>query len=176
MGSWDLEKILLAFLGALIVAGIGVSFWQRSEAARLEQGMDLSERQLATIGKRFNEIEALKRDIKDDKVADGTLRPLAYFEEQMRRNQMSPADFRIGPRNSQPGDGFKDTVWEFRPQDNNRDFQRQELATFMLYVERDANTIKVSRMVLESSRRRGASPDDWTARREFTHREADTEF
>lgn len=176
MGTWDLEKILLAFLGALILAGLGVGFWQRSEAARLEQGLPTAERQLASIGRKFNEIELLKRDLLEDQVAGGTLRPAPYFENQMRQNRMSPSDFRIDPRPSQPYSGYKDTVWEFKPQDTNRDFQRQELATFMLYVERDANTIKVSRIVLEKSRRRGSGDDDWTARLEFTHREADIEL
>jgi hypothetical protein len=176
MGSWDLEKILLAFLGVLIVAGLGVGFWQRSEASRLEAGLPTAERQLAEIGRRFNEIELLKRDLQEDKVAGGNQRPAPYFEEQMRQNRMSPSDFRIDPRPPSPGAGFVDTVWEFKPQDTNRDFQRQELATFMLYVERDANTIKVSRIVLEESRRRGSGDDDWTARIEFTHREADSEL
>ncbi|MCB9898094.1 MAG: hypothetical protein H6825_08825 [Planctomycetes bacterium] len=168
----DLEKVVLGFMGLLIVGGIGVTIWQRNEADELKQRMATSERQLVEIGRRYVELTTLKTEIDRDLILKGELRPLPYFENQMRKNGIKAGDLTIAPGNTEQLAGYKDTVWELRSTNRNRNFGRREIANFLLFVENEANTLKVSRLTLDHSSARDAGPDDWSPRIWVTQREA----
>ena len=170
--SLDLEKIVLGFMGVLIVAGVGVTIWQRGEAESLTKAMPTSERQLVEIGRRFIELQTLKQEFDRDVILKGELRPLPYFEAQMRKNGIKAGDLTIAPGNTEQLSGYQDTIWELRSTNRNRNFGRQEIASFLLFVENEANTLKVSRLTLEHSSSRDAGPDDWTPRIWVTERKA----
>lgn len=170
--SFDLEKAVLGLMTVLIVAGIGVTIWQQRYASELARDLPAAERQLVEIGRRFLETATLRQEFDRDVVAKGALRPLPYFENQMRKNGIKAGDLTIVQGNAEQYDGYTDTVWELRSTNRNRRFQRREVANFLLFVENEANTLKVSRLTLEQSGARDAGPDDWTPRIWVTHREA----
>lgn len=168
--QWDFEKGLLAAMAALILAGVGVIFWQRSVAADLSTRLPTSERQLTRIGRRAGEIEQLKEAIKQDQIARGS-KPFEYLETQMTASRIG-RKFQIMTRPEQKFTDYVDTVYELTPRDGGIDFDRQAIATFLLYIEGNTTLMKVTRVRLDLSTRGGAGSDAWKPRFEITERRA----
>jgi hypothetical protein len=168
--EWDFEKGLLAFMALLILAGVGVIFWQRSIAKELEARQPVAESQLARIGETAQEIQVLRIAINDDEAIE--MRPFDYLEDRMVESRIgknfstSPGSGAVDPN------GFTDTVWVLKPKKTGLDFDRRALAVFMIHIEAKTTIMKVTRLKLDASTRRGAGPDDWKPLIEVTERRA----
>ncbi len=169
--EWDFEKGLLAFMAVLILAGVGVIIWQRGVADELNAALPRAENRLAQIGRTAGEILALRVAIRDDDVAQG-MQAFAYLESQMVKSKIGKK-FDIGPGSEDEQDGYTDTVYTLRPSQANMDFNREELAVFLLHVEAKTTLMKITRIKLDISNRRGATSDDWKPLFEITERRAD---
>ena len=170
--DWDFEKGLLAFMAVLILAGIGVIIWQRGVADDLVRRHPISEGQLAKIGETTKEIHALRAAIQDDEMAKG-MEPFVYLEQQMVESLIGKK-FRITPRTPSKEEGYEDTVWELKPEQNSLDFERRALGVFLIHIEAKTTLMKVTRIKLDVSNRRGATSDDWKPLIEVTERRAST--
>lgn len=168
--EWDFEKGLLAFMALLILGGVGVIFWQRGVAEDLTQKLPIAESQLAFIGKTANEIHALRLAIRDDEMAGG-MEPFNYLESQEVKSKIGKK-FRISPGSKEDFGSHWDQVWELKPTQTNLDFDRQALGTFLIHIEAKTTLMKVTRIKLDLSNRRGASTDDWKPLIEVTERRA----
>jgi len=168
--DWDFEKGLLAFMAVLIVAGVGVIFWQRGVATDLIGRQQTAESQLARIGRTTQEIHALRSAIDDDEVAKG-LGSFEYLEQQMVESLIGKK-FKISNREGPEQDGYQDVVWELRPNQTSLDFERRALGVFLIHIEAKTTLMKVTRIKVDVSNRRGASSDDWKPIIEVTERKA----
>jgi len=168
--EWDFEKGLLAFMALLILAGIGVIVWQRGRAADLVAAQPRAENQLASIGATTHEVHKLRRALLDDEMAQG-MQPFDFLEKQMVETKIGK-EFRMEPATPTNHDGYRDTVWELTPQGTAKDFDRNRLGTFLLHIEGKTTLMKVTRIKLDESNRRGASSDDWKPTIEVTERRA----
>ncbi len=168
--AWDFEKGLLAFMALLIVGGVGVIIWQRSVAEDLMRQLPRAENQLAHIGQTVYETLALRGAIRDDEMASG-MRPFEYLESQMVKSKIGKK-FSIAKRNTDDRGGYSDTTWELKPTSANTDFDRQTLGIFLIYIEAKTTLMKVSRIKLDLSTRRGATVDDWKPLIEVVERRA----
>jgi len=155
--NWDFEKGLLVAMLALVLAGLGIIFWQRSATEDLVRQMRSSEDKLAWIGKRTQQIDALTQAIYNDPVAKGT-RHLEYLEEQMVKSQIGKL-FRVTPQKAVEYDGYVDTPIEMQPRDSQTYFDRGRLGSFLLYIERNTSRIKVTRLRLNTPD--AAGKDNW---------------
>lgn len=168
--EWDFEKGLLAFMAALILGGVGVIIWQRSTAEELSAALPTAESQLAFIGKTATEIYALRAAIRDDEIAGG-MKPFDYIESQEVKSKIGKK-FRIDPGSVDDYDTYWDKVWSLKPTQSNFDFDRETLGVFLIYVEAKTTLMKITRIKLDASTRRGATDDDWSPLIEVTERRA----
>jgi hypothetical protein len=170
--EWDFEKGLLAFMALLILGGIGVIAWQRGVAEDLNERLPTAENQLAFIGQSANEIHALRVAIRDDEMAGG-MEPFDYLELQEQTSKIGKK-FRISPGTEEKLESYSDTLWELKPTQANLDFSRQVLGTFLIHIEAKTTLMKITRIKLDVSTRRGATADDWRPLIEVTERRATT--
>jgi hypothetical protein len=168
--EWDFEKGLLAFMALLILGGVGVIFWQRGIAEDLSKKLPTAESQLAFIGKTANEIHALRLAIRDDEMAGG-MQPFDYLEAQQVASKIGKK-FRISPGTEEDHGSYTDQLWELTPTQTIMDFDRQELGTFLIHIEAKTTLMKVTRIKLDLSNRRGATSDDWKPKIQVTERRA----
>jgi len=79
--DWDFERGVLAFMGLLIVAGLGFIVWQTTSAEALQGRIGSAESQLKQIGELANQVIALQLELADDDVASNRFGPYAYIEQ-----------------------------------------------------------------------------------------------
>jgi hypothetical protein len=170
--GWDFERGVLAFMAVLVLAGVGFIFWQQSEASTLQQKLGSAESQLKQIGQIADQVLTLQKEIAEDVVASGKLGSFAYIERQ-------EVDSKIGKKfNSQtpvtdahPSDGYQDTKYTLQVAQQDFDFDRQEIAHFLLYLEGNTTRMKVTHLTLDLSTRKGADKDTWKPRITITDRQ-----
>ncbi len=169
--SWDFERGVLAFMLILILAGTGFIVWQDHLADSLQGRLGVAESQLKQIGELATQVFDLQRELADDVLANEKLGPYAYIEQQ-------EVDSRIGKRfNNQtpvttphPSDGYEDVAYTLNVAQQDFDFDRREIAQFLLYVEGNTTRMKVTHITLDLSQRRGAVKDSWKPRFTITDR------
>lgn len=157
--NWDVEKGLLAFMLVIILGMVGVIFWQRSIHAELLDGMPGAERQLADVGRRYQENHILDKELADDSVAMGT-KPIEYLYTQMTKSGIGKNSFKLdSPKNPTSYDGYVDEDLELKPSTGVKSFSREAIARFLLFVEANTSRMKVTKLRLTMDRG-GATPDD----------------
>ena len=170
--DWDFEKGLLAFMALLIVGGVGVIFWQRGIADELSSSQRTAEGQLALIGSTTREIHELRNAILEDEVAGG-MRPFDFLEKQMVESLIGKKFGISSPRVVEPPDGgYVDKTYSLKPNQSKDEFDRRALAVFLIHIEAKTTLMKVTRLKLDVSTRRGATSDDWKPLIEVTERRA----
>ena len=126
--DWDVEKVLLLVMAALILAGVGFIFVKRAEIEEMTLAMPTAEDQLARIGKRYQEIDLLEREFLADEMAKGA-RPIDYLYTQMTDSGIGKRAFSIeSPSSSNPYDGYEDSDYELRVKQGEKAFERQAIA------------------------------------------------
>jgi hypothetical protein len=170
--DWDVEKVLLVVMALLILGGVGFIFFKQSEIDDMVAAMPTAEEQLARIGMRYREIDQLERDMKNDEIAKGA-RPVEYFGAMMKGSGIGQVFSIESPRDGSANnyDGYSDSDWELRVKSGKRSFSRQEVATFLIYIESKTNRMKVSRLRLSKDMSKGAAQDDWEPMITVTNRE-----
>jgi len=157
MGRWDFERGMLAFMALLILGGLGFVYWMDGRADELSSRLPTAENQLSEIGAFTDEVymlEAEKR--RDGAVEKGAY---AYLEEMMVKSRIGK-NFHIPTPSKREHEGYKDTLYALSPRQG-EDFSRYYIGQFMLYVEGNTNRMKVTRLKLNKSSRKGAGEDDW---------------
>ena len=157
MRNWDFERWMLTFMAVLILGGLGFVYWMDSRADELAKRLPSAESQLSQIGAFTDEIymlEAEKR--RDGAVEKGAY---AYLEEMMVKGRMGK-NFQIPKPSTREHGSYKDTLYVLSPRQG-EDYSRYYIGQFMLYVEGNTNRMKVTRLKLSKSSRKGAGPDDW---------------
>jgi hypothetical protein len=169
--SGDFERVLLALLVAMILAGAGFILWQRSVADELRSSFGTAERQLTEIGELAEEIIRLQEEMRGDALASERTGPLPYIEEQMTRSRIG-RKFAIAPplTEAHESDGFEDTRFVLTPAQADYDFSRQDIANFLLHIEGNTTRMKATRIKLDLSTRKGAGPDTWKPQFTITDR------
>jgi hypothetical protein len=169
--GWDFERGVLAFMGLLIVAGIGFIVWQTTKAEALQGRMGAAESQLKQIGVLANQVIALQSELNEDDVAGGRLGPYAYIEQQMVNSKIGKRFNQQTPVASQhPQEGYEDIAYTLNVAQPDFDFSRREVAQFLLYVEGNTTRMKVTHVTLDRSQRKGADSDAWKPRFTITDR------
>jgi len=160
--EWDVEKGLLAFMLVLILAVVGVIFWQHSQASELEAAMPMAEKQLAEIGLLYTKNHILQQEIERDEIAQGA-QPFTYISEQARKSNIGAKAFSIdSPDNSDNQGTYQDDDWELKPQGASKSFSREAIARFLLMVESYSNRMRVTRLRLTADQSKNARPDMWS--------------
>jgi hypothetical protein len=160
--QWDFERSVLALMVVLILGGTAYIFWQRSVAADLRSSLGTAERQLTQIGELAQDVLDLQGDMAKDAVANGSLGPFAYIEKQEVDSHIGKK-FNIAPPTPEPhlSDGYEDTRFLLTVALPDYDFTRQEIANFLLFIEGNSARMRVTRIRLDLSTRKGAGKDVW---------------
>ena len=166
--DWDFERWVLALMTLLIVCGLGFIFWQHSERDALRASLAASEKQMRDLGTLVGEIQELQLDMAADSIASGT-GPYAYIDQQMTDSRIGKKFNILTPQEDRQKD-FVDMRYGLQPAMPDYDFSRNEIANFLLYIEGNTTRMKVTRVRLELSTRRGAGKDAWKPQFTFTDR------
>jgi hypothetical protein len=170
--KWDFERGVLAFMGVLIVGGVGFIFWQDAEASSLQKKLGTAEKQLTQLGEVGAQVQALQKDISNDVVASGTLGPFEYLEKQMVSSKIGKKFNNQTPvKESHPAEGYEDTKYTLQVAQQDFDFDRNEIGNFLLYIEGNTTRMKVTHITLDVSQRKGADRDSWKPRVTITDRQ-----
>lgn len=173
--EWDVEKGLLVVMTVLILAGVGFIVVKRSEISELTTALPTAENQLARIGKRYQEVALLEREVKADDMAQGA-RPIDYLYTQMTNSGIGKRAFTIeAPSNADKYTGYTDADWELRVKQGEKAFGRKAIATLLLYIEGNTNRMKVTRLRLTKDMSKGAEEDSWEPIITITDRSATAE-
>ena len=169
--DWDFERWVLALMAVLILVGAGFILWQNSERDTLKSRLASSEGQMRELGRLIDEIFALQEDMNADIIASGKVGPYAYIDQQMVDSRIGKK-FNIGTpqEDRNPADHYVDTHFPLAPALPDYDFSRNEIANFLLYIEGNTTRMKVTRIRLELSTRRGAGSDAWKPQFTLTDR------
>jgi hypothetical protein len=160
--QWDFERAVLAFMFVLIVGGTGYILWQQSAAGELKRSLGAAERQLTEIGELAQDVIDLQEEMGDDVIASGRLGPFAYIEKQEVDSRIGKK-FNIAPPTPEqhPSEGYEDTRFVLTVALPDYDFTRREIANFLLYIEGNSARMRVTRIRLDLSTRKGAGSDIW---------------
>jgi hypothetical protein len=177
----DVERVVLGVMLLLILGGVGFIFYQRSAAEELQKGMSAAERNLSQIGVLTDEVLLLQEELADDRVASG-MAPYAYIEQQMVETRIGKTSFSIAPPQEDRNDskGYIDTRFlltaaaQLAAQGRD-EFTREDLATFLLFIEGKTTRMKVTSIKLDRSTRSGAGTDAWKPRFTITDRRPSTQ-
>jgi hypothetical protein len=171
-GKWDFERGVLVFMALLILGGVGFIIWQDSEASALQKKLAAAEKQLTQIGEVGQQVQALQKDIGEDVLASGKIGSFDYIERQMvsskigkKFNQQTPV------KETHASDGYEDTKFTLQVAQQDYDFDRQQIANFLLYIEGNTTRMKVTHITLDVSQRKGADRDSWKPRFTITDRQ-----
>jgi hypothetical protein len=170
--KWDFERGVLAFMGVLILGGVGFIFWQQAEASELQKKLGTAEKQLAQIGEVGNQVRELQKEIAADTVASGTTGPFEYLEKQMVSSKIGKKfNLQTPIKEPHPSEGYEDTKYTMQVAQQDFDFGRDEIANFLLYIEGNTTRMKVTHITLDVSQRKGADRDSWKPRLTVTDRQ-----
>jgi hypothetical protein len=172
----DVERVVLAVMLLLILGGVGFIMYQRSAADELRAGLSGAERYLSQIGVLTDEVLLLQEELAEDRVASG-MAPYAYIEQQMVETRIGKTSFSIAPPGEDKNEakGYIDTrfLLTTAPQlaaQGRDEFTREDLATFLLWIEGNTTRMKVTNIKLDRSTRTGAAADAWKPRFTITDR------
>ncbi|MHC5211026.1 MAG: hypothetical protein ACYTG2_09940 [Planctomycetota bacterium] len=172
----DVERVVLIVMVALILGGVGFIMYQRSAAEELSRAMSGAERNLSQIGVLTDEVLLLQEELAEDEVASGTA-PFAYIETQMVATRIGKTSFSIAPpqEDRNESDGYIDTKFRLTTAaqlaaQGRDEFTREDLATFLLFIEGKTTRMKVTSIKLDRSMRSGAGTDAWKPRFTITDR------
>ncbi len=170
--KWDFERGVLAFMGVLILGGVGFIFWQDAEASSLQKKLGNAEKQLAQIGEVGQQVQLLQKDIAGDMVASGQTGPFEYLEKQMVSSKIGKKFNNQTPVvEAHPNEGYVDTRYTMQVAQQDFDFGRDQIANFLLYIEGNTTRMKVPHITLDVSQRKGADRDSWKPRLTITDRQ-----
>ena len=163
MRSWDFERIVLLLLAVLILVGIGYTLYLNSQEETLQRQLPEAERKLKELGDLEKEIQDLKKEIKLDNIASGQVGPYQYIEQQAVESRIGKTRFNIAPptEDKHESDGYTDMRYVLTPASSGaaqgrNDFTRQEVATFLLYIEGNTTRMKVTRIRLDLAAKQAA--------------------
>ena len=170
--KWDFERGVLAFMGVLILGGVGFIFWQDAEAGSLQKKLGTAEKQLAQIGEVGNQVQELQKAIAEDVVASGKTGPFEYIEKQMVSSKIGKKFNNQTPvPEPHPNEGYTDTKYTLQVAQQDFDFDRSQISNFLLYIEGNTTRMKVTHITLDVSQRKGADRDSWKPRFTITDRQ-----
>lgn len=160
--NWDFERSVLAFMGLLIIVGVGFIVWQRAVYANLESHLKTSENQLAQMGDAANEILALQEEMNGDLIANGKVGAYGYIEQQEVESRIGKK-FNIATptKDPHPSEAYEDERYVLTTALPDYDFSRQEIANFLLRIEGNTTRMKTTRIRLDLSTRKNAGSDAW---------------
>lgn len=169
--GWDFERGVLAFMAVLVLAGVGFIFWQQSEASTLQKKLSGAESELTQIGQIADQVLVLQKEIAEDVVASGKVGPFQYIEQQMVNSKIGKKFNNQTPiTDAHPSDGYQDTKFTLQVAQQDFEFDRQEIAHFLLYLEGNTTRMKVTHLTLDLSTKKG-SQDSWKPRITITDRQ-----
>jgi hypothetical protein len=174
----DVERVVLVVMLLLILGGVGFIMHQRSVADELLSSISGAERDLSEIGVLTDEVLLLQDELADDEVASGML-PFAYIEQQMKATRIGKTSFSIAPPQVDKNEskGYIDTRFllttaaQLAAQGRD-EFTREDLSTFLLFIEGETTRMKITSIKLDRSKRSGADADAWKPRFTITDRKA----
>jgi hypothetical protein len=166
----DVERVVLVVMLLLILGGVGFIMYQRSVADELRGALATAERDLSRIGVLTDEVLMLQEELSEDKVASG-MAPYAYIEQQMVETRIGKTSFSIAnpQEDENRSEGYIDTKFTLTtaPQlaaQGRDEFTREDLATFLLWIEGNTRRMKVTNIRLDRSTRSDAAADAWKPR------------
>jgi hypothetical protein len=171
--NWNFERGVLAGTAVLVVACLGFTIWMSMKADDLEGRMNRSQSSLAEMGLTATETFSLMDELLKDGVASGE-GPYAYLEKQQVESRIG-RKFNTGTQRGDRQEGYHDDYYTLTAAQSEYDFTRQQIATFLLYIEANTARMKVTRIRLDQSNRRDATSDDWKATFTITDRQPVTE-
>lgn len=157
--QWTFERVVLLMTALLIVVCLGATFWLGMTADDLENSMRESQTMLATMGLTAQETFNLQDELRKDGVASGE-GAYAYIDAQLRDSRIGKK-FNYATPTTEHYDDYEDTRYTLTPSLAEYDFTREQIGKFLLYVELRTARMKVTRIRLDMSNRRGATSDDW---------------
>jgi hypothetical protein len=120
-----------------------------------------------------DEVGTLQDEIAKDDVARG-VDPYAYIEKQLTAVRLGKASFSYATpkvdRHQQ--EGFEDTAYQLTQAASRDSFTREEIGTFLLWIEGNTTRMKVTRIKLDrpSSNKVAPDQDAWKAALTITDR------
>ena len=153
----DLSKAFIWTSLVLSAAGVGSHFYMKS---RLEEAGKNRIQALA----RLKQISTANQDIdgllmekeKDDYNSKGTERYNEYFANMAAKAFLSPAPSVSKPQEDRENErnGYTDKSyelkWNFRRDSNTKGFDRENIASFLWWIENRTKLLKISEIVLEN--------------------------
>jgi hypothetical protein len=145
--------------------------WLNAKTDTLQRGLRTSEDQLVALGRTAKETFNLREELDLDGLSNN--KPYAYIEKQMVDSRIGKK-FNIQTQDGEVGQGWSTKHYLLAPSNNEIDFDRRQVGTFLLYLQGNTTRMKVTRLRLDLSSRRGAGPDDWKATLTVTDRYPDS--
>lgn len=159
--TWDFERIFLALMGTLIVAGLGAIAWMESRTSTLEGDRRQSELYLSDVGRLADEVYELQREVAEDESLKGG-GAFSYFDKMQIQSRIGSNSFKIGASNNPyPSDGYEESVYNLKPE-RNKLFTREQVAKFLLNVERYTTRMRVTRLRMSMAGKPEAGEQIWS--------------
>ena len=165
------ERTVLVVVWVLILAAVGGTLWMNAKADTLERGLRGAEDDLVALGRTAQETFNLREELALDGLSNN--KPYAYIEKQMVDSRIGKK-FNIQTQDGEVGQGWSTKHYMLAPSNNEIDFDRRQIGTFLLYLQGNTTRMKVTRLRLDLSSRRGATADDWKATLTVTDRYPDS--
>ncbi len=157
--KWDFERVFLVFMGVLILGGLGGIAWMESRAGTLIENQTNAENALGDIGRLAEEVYDLQQEKADDiSLQEGAY---GYFENMEIKSRIGSNSFRISESgNEYASDGYEESVFNLKPE-RNKVFTREQVAKFLLNVERYTTRMRVTRLRMSVGNNTGSGDQVW---------------
>ena len=157
--KWDFERGFLAFMAVLILAGLGGIAWMESQASKLIDNKGRAELALSDVGRLTQDVYELQQELDDDRsIQEGAY---SYFENMQITSRIGGNSFVITESGDEyASEGYAESVYNLRPR-GNKTFTREQVAKFLLNVERYTARMRVTRLRMTMSSRGGTGDQIW---------------
>ncbi|MGH7149364.1 MAG: hypothetical protein ACREIU_01635 [Planctomycetota bacterium] len=155
--------LAVAALG-LLAAGALALQWRRYASYR--DSLEPGRRALAAIAAAANQIKGLDDEVReDDKLGRDDV---TYITQQATASSFGDVNPKQGTKS--PAKGYKDTIFTITASEKDRNYYRQQLATFFYRIEAMRSRMRVTAISMRLADKKKPEDDLWRFTAEFTSR------
>lgn len=165
-GEGDSLRTGIVAVAALVVLAAGALALQWSRYASYRDSIEPGRRALQAIAAAANQIKGLDDEVReDDKLGRDDV---TYITQQATASNFGD----VNPKQStkSPAKGYKDTIFTITASEKERNYNRQQLATFFYRIEAMRSRMRVTVIDIRAADRKKPEDDLWKFTAEFTSR------
>ncbi len=165
-GEGDSLRTGILAVAALAVLAAGALGFQWSRYASYRDSLEPGKRSLAAIAAAAKQIKDLEDEVReDDKLGRDDV---TYITQQATASNFGD----VNPKQStkSPAKGYKDTIFTITASEKERNYYRQQLATFFFYIEAKRSRMRVTAIDIRLADKKKPEDDLWKFTAEFTSR------